>query len=180
MIDAAGRILRNKSVLRELLKSTETRDPGWLREAPHDDWKPPAGMECYRMDSWIGEDNNVYIIAHLPGTEVYGEQPHFGVQLVAQRYATSCVRGLLWHPVHILSVLDDGIQIVSVPQTMCPGTKEPTYHGGILYRYYGADWSLALQEFFTLMHGDTIAEARTVLGALAKVAIYQSGSTEAE
>lgn len=175
MIEAAGSVLRHKSVLRELLKSTETRNPGWLREAPQKTWEPPAGMEGYHFDAWIGEDNNVYIIAHLPGTAAYGEQPHFGVQLIAQKYATSCVYGLPLHPIHLLSVLDDGIQLVSVPQAMCPGTREPTYHGGIMYRYYRSDWSLALQEFFALMRGDTIAEAQTVLGAMTKVAIYQSG-----
>lgn len=175
MIEAAGRILRNKNVIRELIQSTETRNSGWLREAPQKVWEPPTGLEGYHMDAWVGEDDNIYIIAHLPKTEIYGEPPHFGAQLVAQKYATSCVYGLPLHPVHILSVIDDGIQLVSVPQAMCPD-RTPTYHGGIMYRYYRSDWSLALQEFFILMCGGTIKETQTELGAVVKVAIYQSGS----
>ena len=92
MIDAAGSVLHHKSVLQELIRSTETRDPGWLREAPKREWEPPAGLECYHFDTWIGEDNNIYIIVHLPGSEVYGEQPHFGIQLIAQKYARKTAR----------------------------------------------------------------------------------------
>lgn len=174
MIADADKVLQFGELVRALVHHLSGSDPGKLRQAPRRAWMRSGPLACYQVDAHIGgRDGNLYVVAYMPGIEASGSDIHFGMQLIATHYiATSSLeRGR--RPTHIISINDTGIQVVSHPQAIrSDGT--PTGRTGAVGHYYGANLSQALQEFFVLLRGGTVEEARTPLGAIAKVALFRA------